>query len=383
MEKVPPPDEPLDDEEQGSAQLETDSWAPIDLGPYLRGEVVRPEPSVGLARTDGLRLLYPGKEHMVIGEMESGKSWYALGCAMVELLAGRHVLYVHFEEADPGDTIDRLRALGVGSADILALFRFVGPERPVSPAALAALLDTAPSLVVLDGVNEAMSLHAQGIMDPDGSAAYRRRLVKPCTRAGAAVLSCDHVSKDPERRGRGPIGSVHKGNGLSGSLIVLDNADPFGRGARGRSHVFVTKDRPGHLRRHGRPGKERGKTYLGELVVDDTQAVSPDLLLRFYAPRQNEGDADGDGEALPPGHVSAEEILQEVLATVEKIAADGHEPTVRKIRAAASFRSATVDTALERLVMAGALTESVGARNARVFTVSVTVSQDQEASDAS
>jgi hypothetical protein len=51
---------------------------------------------------------------------------------------------------------------------------------------------------------------------------------------------------------------------------------------RGRSHLFVTKDRPGHLRRHGRPTKTPGKTLLGELVVDDEQRFTPDLELTLY-----------------------------------------------------------------------------------------------------
>jgi KaiC/GvpD/RAD55 family RecA-like ATPase len=83
------------------------------------GEHVTPEPTVGVARTDGLRLLYPGKEHAVIGEMESGKSWLALACVAAEIVRGNRVVYVHFEEADPGDTIERLRALGVRDDEIL------------------------------------------------------------------------------------------------------------------------------------------------------------------------------------------------------------------------------------------------------------------------
>jgi RecA-family ATPase len=214
-------------------------------------------------------LLYPGKEHAVIGEMESGKSWLALACVAAEITKGNRVVYVHFEEADPTDTVERLQALGVPDVVILDLFTFVGPNEPVDPYALGALLDPGPSLVVLDGVNEAMSMHGQGIRDEDGVAAFRRRLVKPCTAVGAAVLACDHVVKDRERRGRDPLGSVHKGNGLTGSLILLENVAPFGRSARGCSHLFVTKDRPGHLRRHGRPSRLPGKTFIGTLVVDD------------------------------------------------------------------------------------------------------------------
>ena len=41
------------------------------------------------------------------------------------------------------------------------------------------------------------------------------------------------------------------------------------------SHEFVTKDRPGHLLTHGRPTKTPGKTYIGTLVVDDSETVAP------------------------------------------------------------------------------------------------------------
>jgi hypothetical protein len=165
-----------------------------------------------------------------------------------------------------------------------SLFTFVGPAEPVDPWALAVLLDPPPSLVVLDGVNEAMSLHRLNPREEDGVALFRARLVKPCTAAGAAVLSADHVVKDRERRDRTPIGSVHKGNGLTGSLIYLDNVAPFGRGERGCSHVYVTKDRPGYLRRHGRPGRTPGRTFMGSLVVDDTRMSAPGLDLAFFEP---------------------------------------------------------------------------------------------------
>jgi hypothetical protein len=237
------------------------SWHPVDLGPVLSGEQVRAEPDIGLKRSDGLRLLYAGKEHTIIGEMESGKSWFAAGCAAEELTKGNYVVWVHFEEADATDTVERLKALGVPPETIRARFRFVGPEEPVTAEALTALLTPAPSLVVLDGVNEAMSLHGMKIREEDGAAAYRRRLVKPCTKVGAAVLSADHVVKDRDKRGRDPLGSIHKGNGLTGSLIELENTEPFGRGRSGASHVFVNKDRPGYLRQHGgRSGKTPGRT---------------------------------------------------------------------------------------------------------------------------
>jgi hypothetical protein len=350
----------------------TSSWAPVDLGPILRGETVRPEPTIGLSRSDGLRLLYPGKEHAVIGEMESGKSWLMLACCYAELAGAHPVVYIHFEEADPTDTVERLQALGAHPADIVKWFRFVGPDEPVQPEWLAQLLDPPPALVCFDGVNEAMSLHGQKIREEDGAAAFRRLLVKPCTRVGAATLSADHVVKDREKRDRGPIGTVHKGNGLSGSLILLENAEPFGRGQRGRSHLFVTKDRPGHLRRNGRPdGKTPGKTFMGELVVDDTLLSGPDLELRFWAPRN--ADEDEAEAATEPGQLTTDDDV--VLQAVAELEAKGREPNIKNVRAVATLRATLVDDALTRLVLGDKLDETRGKYGARVFSTS---SQDHE-----
>ncbi|MFG3709491.1 DnaB-like helicase N-terminal domain-containing protein [Micromonospora sp. NPDC047730] len=272
-----------------------DSWQPLDLGPYLRGEVVRPEPTIGVARRDGLRFIYPGKEHSVIGEMEAGKSWFALACVAAELDQGHHVVYVHFEEADPSDTVERLQALGVPDPAIAERFRFVAPARPVTEAQIARLVADSPSLVILDGVNEGMAMHGAAIREEDGVAAFRRLLIRPFINAGAAVLSADHVVKDRENRGRYALGSIHKGNALSGALILLENADPFGRNARGRSHIYVTKDRPGHLRRHGRGTKTSGKTFMGEMIVDDTRTHVSYLDLAILPPAEPKpSEADDD-----------------------------------------------------------------------------------------
>jgi hypothetical protein len=366
---------PIGEIPYGDIDDEVDTWAPIDLAPYLTGQVQRPAPTVGLARSDGLRLFYPGKEHAISGETESGKSMLAIAAVAVELLAGRRVVYLHAEESDPLDTLERLLALGVRSQAILAHFTFAGPEQPATPARIARLLDPPPHLVVIDGVNELMSVNRMAIREEDGPAAFRTRIVKPFTRAGAAVVQLDHVTKDAERRGRYSIGSVHKINGLTGAAFMLENAEPFGRTRRGASHVFVVKDRPGHLRRHGRPTKEAGKTYLGTFVVDATQERSPNLVMKLYAP------ADEDGGPAAQTTATVDELDAHVLAVVGEITACGNAATVGKVRALAKFRASSVDGALERLVVADRLVESQGSRGARVFTP--TLSQDQEESDAS
>jgi hypothetical protein len=295
-----------------------------------------------------------------MGEMESGKTWFAAASVAAELNAGNHVLYIHFEESDPADLVGRLLALGVPAAVMRKRLRFVAPDRPVRARALLALLDPAPSLVVLDGVNEGMSLHRQAIRDEDGASQFRRFLVVPCLRVGAATLRCDHVVKDPERRGRTPLGSIHKGNAVNGSMILLENVEPFGRGQRGVSHLFVTKDRPAHLRQHGQPSKVPGKTYMGTLVVDDSQTESPDLELFFWPPPER--------PATPP--VDPHEVEETaVLAAVRRVLAAGAVANLRAVRAASGLSHDTTDQALARLSLAGELIESEGKRGARVFTV--------------
>lgn len=337
-----------------------DTWKPIDLGPYVRGEVELLEPSIGLMRTDGVRLLYPGREHSVIGEMESGKSWFSLACCAAELVAGAQVCYVHFEEPDPADTVVRLLALGVSEKAIMEQLRFVGPETPVDSARMSRLLDSRPSLFVLDGVNEGLSLHGHSAREEDAISAFRRALVRPALVAGAAVLTCDHVVKDPEKRGRYGLGSVHKGNALTGVLISLETADPMGRDRRGRSHVYVMKDRPGFLRRVGRPTSLAGKTFLGELIVDDTRERVSYLDLSFVAPAS---DADRDAALAAAG----DPLERQVLAAVRMLVGQGMEPNVSRIRAACrGVSTVNVREALDRLEIGGSIVLEYGARNSRI-----------------
>lgn len=362
-----PPDDPYTppgDDRQGDADAPT-TWEPVDLGPFLRGEVEPPEPSVGLARSDGLRLIYPGREHAVIGETESGKSWFALACVAAELAGGNTVVYVHFEESDPGSTVERLRLIGVDPAALSARLRFVAPARPVRAEWLSRLLTPSPSLVVHDGVNEGMSLHGAETKAVEGLSLFRRRLVTPFVRAGAAVLSCDHMPIGADGTRRDAYGSVHKGNVIDGSRILLESKAPMGRKLRGVSFVSVTKDRPGHLRNHGKPGSTPGKTFLGTLVVDDSQTFGPDFSLRFYAPKDDETT-----------DVGATADLAEVIHALI-VALPGQTVASRRILMAElrkdgqGFRDDDVRDALDDLTVAGRLAEVRGKRGALGYQATV------------
>jgi hypothetical protein len=379
----PPPPTPLrrNGSRTGSAASDKDdgptTWEPMALGPWLSGEQRRPEPTIGLARSDGQRLLYPGREHAVVGETESGKTWFALACVAAELAAGRHVVYLHYEESDPGSTVERLALLGISPEVMVQRLRFAAPLRPARDDWLRALLTPAPSLVVHDGVNEAMSLHGADIMAADGAATFRRRLIVPCLRAGAATLACDHVPKSVEGRGRDAYGSVHKGNAIDGARFVLENSEPFGRGLRGVSHVFVTKDRPGHLRAHGKPSKVTGRTYFATLVVDDGPESGPDFLA-LYAP------ADDD---RPPEQTGAS--AGELTDTVHAVIAALPEESVGSLRALFAemrnaghlFREHAVRNAVDDLLATGRLAEVPGKRGALGYRAVLTAARSESESD--
>jgi len=217
----------------------------------------------------------------------------------------------------------------------LALFHFIGPEERALPDYTVALVDLHPTLVILDGVNEGMGLHGMPINDPEGATAWRNRLVKPFTTAGAAVLSADHVVKDADRRTRYSFGSGHKGNALNGAMFELVNTEPFGRGRRGRSRLTVNKDRPGHLRRRGLPAPG-GKFYVGDLVVDDRRTFTPILEAVLYAPKagdehHNEDDTE-DGPSLVDQVVEVIAALPGGEVTSQRKAGDAYRTRVGKIR---------------------------------------------------
>lgn len=338
------------------------SWQPVDLGPFLNGTHRRVEPTLGITRSDGLRLLYPGKEHAVVSEMEAGKTWFELACCVAEILDGNHVVWIDFEECEPADHIDRMRLLGAGTEDIREHWHFVPPSETLRPGYLDWLPAIKPALVIIDGVNEGMALLNTEIRDEKGAAQFRQRLVKPLTALGAAVLAGDHVVKDRETRGRYALGSIHKGNAINGALFMLENAEPFGIGLRGRSHLYVTKDRPGHLRRAGRPTpRTPGKTFLGELVIDSTAVF--DLTLWAPSPDVDvSGNEPVDEDAL---------LDSRVLAAVQQLVTDGAKDiNVAKVRARAKVGNLKAGDSLTRLVLDHKLTETKGERGARIFVLS-------------
>ena len=231
--------------------MESSTWAPIDLASILAGEQTTSPPSI-LPRSDEVSLLYRGKIHSLYGEPEAGKGWVALLAAASQLDAGERVVYIDFED-DPETAVERLRALDVPVEAIESRFRYLRPDEPLSESSrvdLEAALTPRPSLVVIDGMTEALAMEGINLNDNTEVAKWIVGLPRRIARnTGAAVLIIDHQAKDGASRGKFAIGAQHKLAGIHAAYSIKA-VKPFGRGLNGGSQIKVEKDRPGHVRRH-------------------------------------------------------------------------------------------------------------------------------------
>jgi hypothetical protein len=208
-------------------------------------------------RSDGVGLLYRGRINSLAGEAESLKTWLALAACAQELRAGCHVLYIDFE--DDAESVIRSRLhhdLAVASDRLVELLHYVRPDEPITAnGARARLLADAaawsPTVAVVDGITEALSLHGLSSNADVEIASLTSLLTRPLADLGAAVAVLDHVAKNPEQRGRYAIGSQHKLSAVSGAAYGIQCINPARRGAQdGLSRLVVTKDRPGGVRPH-------------------------------------------------------------------------------------------------------------------------------------
>ena len=239
------------------------SWSPVDLASVLAGDDADTAPSI-LKRTDGVALLYRGKIHTIQGEPESMKSFVALEGTRQELEAGNRVMYVDFEDSARG-IVARLQAMGVGTAHITEGFTYHRPVEKLTDQAweeLTEVLDAGPTLAVIDGVTESMTVEGLSLEKNADVAEFYERLPRRLERLGPAVVLLDHVTKSKDGRGRFAIGGQHKLAGVSGASYSIEAINPFGRNREGLARLYVAKDRLGWVSEH-----ERGQRRLIAEIV--------------------------------------------------------------------------------------------------------------------
>jgi AAA domain len=268
------------------------SWEPVDLTKVLDGTWAPPQPTVG-QRNDGVGLFYPGKLHSISSESEAGKTWLVIAAAFHELQRGNHVCYIDFED-DEGGVVGRLLTMGAPTEWIRERFHYIRPTselRDDDMEHMRAVLTNLPTLAVVDGVTEAMSMHGLNPLDNKDIAQFGNILPRKLTWSGCATVCLDHVVKSNDSRGRYALGGVHKLNGLDGAAYILENRRPFGIGIQGVSYVRIAKDRPGQLRKNAVPNTS-GLYWFADLIVDTTIDGLADGAVIVAAPDGLGQDAD-------------------------------------------------------------------------------------------
>lgn len=274
-------------------------WGAIDLTPFLDGSYSPPEPTI-LSRTDGKSLLYRGYTHSLHGESESGKSMIAQS-AVVELLSqGESVLYLDYE-ADAGSVMARLIMMGA-PVDRLSderWFIYRQPERdyaalPESRVEFSRLLNRSFALVVIDGVNEALTQFGGaarstgGLGGNDDVTAWHDHLPRPLARyTGAAVVQIDHVAKEGETRFA--IGGQAKMATITGAAYVVKPLSKIAKDAVGETALYVAKDRHGTVRGYAE-GEYNLKSRLQLVATAVVDGRNNRLHVELRAPLTSDAD---------------------------------------------------------------------------------------------
>ena len=310
-------------------------WEPIDLR-YL-GE----RPPIKLA-LEGLG--YHGRRHGWSGPPESAKTTVAYIVLLEEARRAQRVMVVDFEMG-PYDARDRFRDLGATDDDLEHLL-FVEPDTPAGERTVGELVDRwQPTIVLFDSAAGAFDI--QGLDDNRRQDTERlaRAMVDPLRDRGIASITLDHVTKNPDGRGKYAIGSERKLGGTDVSL-GFETKVPFSRGKTGVITVTVHKDRFGHLPR--------------PRLADIELASDPETHSIAWAWKKPQ--SDGETDTFQPT------IL---MGRVSNYLATQPEPvSINTVEGAVRGKSRDwIRKAIEALIHGDYIAETKGARGARMLTL--------------
>ena len=318
------------------------SWDLVNLAATLAGEDGDELP-LYLVRTDGVPLLYPGKVHAFNAESETGKSMLALYCCAERLLMGEHVGFIDFEDS-PSGVVERMLGFGVPPAVLLERFHYIRPDDPIDGKAklkVREMLRVFPmTVVVIDGVAEALALTGWKENEANDIAAFYNSIPRAIAREGVAVILIDHLVKDKEKQGNDARGSGHKRAGINGASYKLEAVTPFVRGGQGIAKVTLTKDRPARIRPHA-AGKVIAEMHL------TSDATTGALALELRPPS---AAFDDEGHFRPTGYMERVSKAMEQSSTAVSRAWIEREVKGRAdhIRAAIEALHAAGHIAIER-----------------------------------
>lgn len=315
------------------------SWHPVDLVAF--GELPPEPPTIG-------GLLYPGRRHVISGELESLKSWLVQVLAVQEIRDGHTVIYIDYEQG-PRDTLRRIRDLGLTDAEIARGFIYIEPRDGIGEHindVIALLEKHAPTLVAIDAFTGALATHG---LDPNKSTDIERfytNVIDLFRAGGAAVSILDHLTKDRDTRGKYAIGSERK-VAAADVHLSLETIQPFGRGRTGIARITTLKDRGAYLTR----------PRAGELELTSNPTTGQiTTTLRAATPE----DQDPADDPFRPT-ILMDRILEYLAAQTEPVSRKNVTDNIRGNRN-------WIIRAIDLLVTEQTITETRGPRGAKHLT---------------
>ncbi|MEV8510842.1 hypothetical protein [Dactylosporangium sp. NPDC051484] len=356
------------------------TWQPEDISDVLDGTRDPVVTELG-HRADGVPILYRGKEHGIAGEPESGKTWFALMIVVQVLKKGHRVTYVDFED-DARTVVGRLLDLGLIKERLRRdsdQFRYIRPEAAPGEDDITAAITFGggtADLVVYDGFTEGAALLGLDVTGGDGQAAvakFRRTVIRPALTAGAATLITDHVVKSSDSRNRYALGAQHKLAGLTGAQFMIEVEKTWGRGRKGRSKIYITKDRNAALREASQPDPRPNFDHFGDLVGN---AEDPEMGITvvLFAPRsEQEGieKAVAEGQPDPKLAPAVDRVIEVLQGSEEPLSGN-------RVAVLAGGRKQTALDALEWLVAKGRVTRT---KNGATFFHALTPEPVEDVAD--
>lgn len=355
------PDTPTDGMDANAMPAST--WLFLDLSQLAQGVELPPQPTV-YEREDGQGLFYRGCVNDIHGEPGTGKSLIAQTACAQELTAGRHVIYLDYEDR-ARNIVRRLLLLGVPANAIVERFHYVNPQasnnNPASRQGWEQTLQYAStaSLCVVDGVTASLTFSGCESNDSDDVVAWFNSLPRRIARMGAAVVLVDHVVKTKDNRGRYASGSMQKLAQIDGISYSVTVEKPLGKGLKGVIVMRSGKDRIGDIEEKCAPGWSEG--HLREAARVTIDSTDPERM-RVHVGIPNRMP-HADGKPAEPFRPTG---LMERLSRI--IEDNPMDPTQTEVFEQAkndgsSARTPTMRRALKTLVDEGFLSSRVGERN--------------------
>lgn len=292
----------------------------VDLRPLFEGDYSPEVPTVGEV-LPGRCALYAGRLNSLHGEPSAGKSNIALSIAAAVAGAGGVVVYLDPEDTAKG-LVNRAVGLSLDPAAIGANVRYLpNPDVPHYQAVAAWAKEGKPTLVVLDGLAEALA--AEGLSEDKAADVlmFFRLRMRPLMESGAAVLVVDHVSKSSDNRGRWARGSGAKMGRYDGVVYGVELGKAYAPGVEGYVRLRISKDRHGGAGPQGKVAfevsfgaKEGEGTALEWRVPEESGKFRPTTIMGKIRERLSSGPAcNADLRKLgkTEAAVKALEILEE------------------------------------------------------------------------